>query len=148
MVFLAIVLCFAGFYYFGDLTPPPSRKVTVPRRRFATVIDKDGTVRAFHVIVDRDGVYFGDQCVDPKIANAFLSEQAKKEGIGAVSVQITEAARYGDAASFYVGIDRSAFYVTSFPTLAVQPGYRLPMTGVFRKLCCSWVDEVNHVELF
>jgi hypothetical protein len=151
VVFLATVLCFAGFYYFGNFPHSNLRtegKATVPCRRLSTLLEKDGTVRAFYVIVDRDGVYFGDQCVDFKIANTFLGELAKKEQIGAVSVQISEVARYGDAVSFYTGIDRSKFYVTSFPTHAISPGFRLPTSGTFRKSCCSWVDEANQEELF
>jgi hypothetical protein len=108
----------------------------------------DGVVRTIYAIVEADGVYFGERRVDFDSALTYLDATAKNEGIRAVYVCITESARYGDAVRFYIGIDKSKYYVSSFPTFADPTGERLPVTGAFRVEADCWFDKVNGVELY
>lgn len=150
-VVVALVALFVGFRVQQDTTTsatPDSVVKPEASQQCSMVPDQDGKIRMIYTIVDQDGVYFGDQRVDLEIAIGFLDEIAKREKTHNVYVHITDLARYGDAVRFYTGIDRSRFHVTSFPTRPVPIRYRLPLIGIFRKLGCCWVDEMNNQEIW
>ena len=146
-----VLLALSIWYFVRQDTPVSARKEVAKASesspRLSLASDQNGRVRMIYAIVDRDGVYLGDQRVDFGIAIAILDEIAKKEKIQNVFVHVTDLARYGDAIRFYTGIDRSRFYVTNFPMRPVPIGYRLPVIGVFRKVDCCWIDEANSQEL-
>jgi len=117
------------------------------RQPLSFAVDGDGVVRVVYAVVEQDGVYFGEQRVDFGVAIAFLDTVAKKEGIRAVYIEITDTAKYGDAARFYVGIDKKQYFVSSFPTMVLQTGRRLPITGEIKKVGACWIDEAHGTEI-
>jgi hypothetical protein len=110
-------------------------------------VDADGKVRAFYITVDRDGVYFGDQRVEFDIAIGFLDEMAKKEHVQNICFFATDLAKYGDVVHIYLGIDRSKYFVSSFPTRPATNTRKWPLIGVFQKGDDSWYDEPNGGEI-
>jgi hypothetical protein len=128
--------------------PPAFFATNQDRSPLSFAKDSDGAVRVIYAVVEPDGIYFGDQRVDFAAAIGFLDAEAKKEHIRAVYVCITDAARYGDAARFYIGIDKARYYVTSFPTIPVAIGYRFPLTGEFRVAGDSWFDASTRMEIW
>ena len=144
---VALAIGYRSQFYSRALAKTESATTTERQPQRSLSPEQNGRVRVIYAIVGQDGVYFGEQRVDFGIAISLLEEIAKKEGVHNVSVHVTDLARYGDAVRFYTGIDRSKFYVTSFPTRPVTIGYRLPLIGIFRMLGCCWVDEANSEEL-
>ena len=151
---LAIVVLVAIFIGLRPqhVTPRPDKlgftATNQQRQPLSFARTSDGVVRTIYAIVEADGVHFGERRVDFDSALTYLDATAKNEGICAVFVSITDSARYGDAARFYIGIDKSKYYVSSFPTLTAPTGYRLPVTGAFRVEGDCWFDKVNGVELY
>jgi hypothetical protein len=115
--------------------------------RHPLILDTDGRVRAFYVTVDRDGVYFGAVRVDFDIALSYLDEIARKENVYNVCVYATDFAKYGDLVHFYLGVDRSKYFLASFPTRAITSRREWPLVGVFQKGDDSWYDPVNGGEI-
>ena len=112
---------------------------------FAT--DSDGVVRVVYAVVELNGVFFGEQRVDFDGAITYLDAIAKKEGIRAVYVEITDTAKFGDAARFYVAIDKKRYFVSSFPTIPVLTGRRLPLTGEIKQVGACWIDKDHGTEI-
>jgi hypothetical protein len=108
---------------------------------------RSGVVRVLYVVLDRDGVYFGDHRTAYAQAVPVLEEFAKREASKSVMFHVIGDVPFGDAVRFYAAIDRTKYYVSPFPTIAAPPGYRLPLVGKFRKQGCCWIDEENHQEL-
>lgn len=122
---------------------PKAEKNAVHFERRAT----NGIVRVLYVVLDRDGVYFGDHRTDFLHAIPVLEELATREGVKSVMFHVTRDVKFGDAVRFYAALDKSKYFVFSFPTYPVPDGFRLPLIGTFQKQGGWWYDEVNQLEL-
>ena len=152
LVISALVAVLVVFRHTQDKVSPQGKieftATDQHRRPLSFAIDSDGLIRAIYTVVDVDGVHFGERRVDFQDAVTYLDATAKIDGIRAVLVCITDSARYGDAARFYIGINKYRYYVRSFPTHSVPAGYRLPVIGELCEGDDSWFDKVSGVEIY
>ncbi|MFA5058701.1 MAG: hypothetical protein WC485_11350, partial [Opitutaceae bacterium] len=72
---------------------------------------------------------------------------AKKEHVQNICFFATALAKYGDVVHVYLGIDRSKYFVSSFPTHPATNTHKWPLIGVFQKGDDSWFDEPNGGEI-
>ncbi len=96
--------------------------------------------RFLYVVVDSDGMYFGANRTNPKAAISVLEALLSKENIKNVFVCGTSTARHGDFVSFWGNINRETYFVAPLSRIARRPGYRLPLTGIFRHFE-GWEDK-------
>lgn len=102
--------------------------------------------RVLYVVVDFDGVYLGQDRLDPLLAKDAINAMLKAEKIHNLVIYGTTEARFGPAADIFAHLDPSLVRWKQFGLLPLKVGDRKPLTGFLKRMCCGYYDSENETE--
>ncbi len=102
--------------------------------------------RVLYVVVDFDGVYLGQERLDPLIAKDVINATLKERNLHNILIYGTTHARFGAAVDIFANLDPSHVHWKQFGLYALRVGARKPLTGYLEPLCCGYYDPADETE--
>ncbi len=123
---------------------PPAAVASESNNSFEVVRMPHG--RVLYVVVDFDGVYLGQERLDPVIAKDVINAMLKEQKIHNLVIYGTTHARFGAAADIFANLDLSVVRWRQFGFFTLKVGDRKPLTGFLKPMCCGYYDSENETE--
>jgi hypothetical protein len=124
----------------------PKPTVPDPEPDYSSQIVRMPHGRVLYVVVDFDGVYLGQERLDPRIAKDVINAMLKEQKIHNLVIYGTTHARFGAAADIFTNLDLSVVRWRQFGLFTLKVGDRKPLTGFLKPMCCGYYDSENETE--
>ena len=124
----------------------PKPPVPDPEPEYSSQIVRMPHGRVLYVVVDFDGVYLGQERVDPLIATDVINATLKEQKIHNLVIYGTTHARFGAATEIFANLDLSVVRWRQFGLFTLKVGDRKPLTGFLKPMCCGYYDSENESE--
>ncbi len=102
--------------------------------------------RVLYVVIDFDGVYLGQERIDPVIAKDVINAMLREQQIHNLVIYGTTHARFGVGVDIFANLDLSVVRWRQFGLLPLKVGDRKPLTGFLKPMCCGSYDSENETE--